>query len=100
MPRKTEFMEIKLYKKAGRLTKISDNDNALRFTGVVGLFYGPPLKGYNFTMYSEPLTPGMEYREVSTSPIAKVEVQDSTVVFHTMNSRYMLEIFGDAEEEV
>lgn len=90
---------LKLYKKNGRLTKISDNNNDLRSNGIVGHFYGPPLEGYNFTIYSESLTPGMDYREVSTSIIAKVEEQSSAIVFHTMNSKYMLEIFGDAEEE-
>lgn len=42
---------LKLYKKNGRLTKISDNVNALRSNGIVGHFYGPPLEGYNFTIW-------------------------------------------------
>lgn len=88
-----------LYKKNGRLTKISDNDNAIRSNGIVGHFYAPPLEGFNFTIFSDPLTPGKEHRTVSTSPVACVEEQGKLIVFQTSYSRYMLEIFWDLHEE-
>lgn len=91
---------IKLYKKIGSLTKISDNDNTIRSNGVVGYFYGPPVEGYNFTIFSESITLGMDFREVSTSPVSKVEGHDSKIVFHTVYSKYMLEIFNEAEDDV
>jgi hypothetical protein len=86
---------IQLYKKLGKLTKLSDNSNALRSNPVVGRFYGPPTVGYNFTIYSEPLTPGKDFREVGTSLIKSVTTERGVLIFQTENSTYMLEIFED-----
>lgn len=88
-----------IYKKNGRLTKISDNDNDLRSNRIVGYFYAPPIEGFNFTIFSEPLTPGMDHRKVSTSPIVLVEEDNQMIIFQTSYSRYMLEIFEEFPEE-
>ena len=88
-----------IYKRNGRLTKISDNDNAIRANGIIGHFYAPPTEGFNFTIFSEPLTPGTDHRTVSTSPVMRVEEDDKLIVFQTSYSRYMLEIFGNFAEE-
>lgn len=92
---------LTLYKRIGRLTKISDNDNALRSNGIVGYFHVPPVEGFNFTMFSEPLeNTEADHRTVSTSPIIMVEDgDDQTIIFHTRYSKYMLEIFPDENIE-
>lgn len=82
-----------MYKKNGRLTKISDNSGALRSNQIVGYFHAPPIIDTRFTLYAESLTPGMDHREISTSPIVSVAKEQGALVFKTLNSAYMLEIF-------
>lgn len=86
---------FQLYKKTGRLTKISDNSNDLRSNGIVGYFHAPPTVGFNFLMFSESLTPGMDHREIRTSLIESVFEENGSLVFKTANSVYMLEIFEE-----
>lgn len=86
---------IQLYKKTGRLTKISDNSNGLRSNGVVGYFHAPPMIGFNFWMFAESLTPGMDHREIRTSLIENVSEENGSLIFKTANSVYMLEIFEE-----
>lgn len=80
-------------KRAGRLTKISDNYNKLRTNGVVGYFVNPPIVDVRFLMCAEPLSAGAEVRVVSTSPVTLVEQVDGSFIFHTLYSKYLLEIF-------
>lgn len=77
----------------GRLTKISDNSNALRTNGVVGFFSCEPMVDCYFTLYSESLTPGEEHRVISTSLVTSVDRDGSGIIFRTLYSTYLLEIF-------
>lgn len=84
---------FRLYKINGRLTKISDNNNSLRSNEILGVFFAPPTVNYSFTIYAAPLDCSKDYREVSTSKITAVSTEGEKIIFKTMNSYYMLEVF-------
>lgn len=75
-----------------KLTKLSDNPNALRTNEVIGNFEDKPKVGEGFFMTAEALTPGMDWREVWTSRVTKiVSDNEQETVFHTLNSTYKVE---------
>lgn len=82
-----------MFKKSGRLTKISDNSNDLRSNGVSGDFMVLPSVGERFNLVSDALVLGAGERVISTSPVLSIEEAQSGMVFKTMNSIYLLEIF-------
>lgn len=89
---------LEIYKKSGRLTKISDNANNLRSNHVIGYFHAPPMIDTNFTIFSKPLDPTMNHRRVSTSLIEQVWKEQGVLYFKTANSVYMLEVFEHDED--
>jgi hypothetical protein len=91
---------IRIYRKFGMLTKISKNQNALRTNTVEGTFYGPPCAGFSFKIYSTPLTPSHDYREVTTSIVQSVELTDYGFRFKTVNSIYDLYISSEVGESL
>lgn len=90
---------ITLYKKYGKLTKISDNKNDIRQNCIPGYFHVPPTVGFIFLIISKSLTPGIEFREVRTSLITETletNEEQNVIIFQTANSKYLLEIFSDS----
>lgn len=90
-----------LYKKFGKLTKISDNENAIRQNCIPGYFHAPPTVGFNFLIFSKSLTPGIEFRKVRTSLITNIletNKEQNVIIFQTANSKYLLEIFSESQD--
>ena len=79
--------------RSGRLTKISDNFNALRTNGVLGSFHAEPIVSSYFSFYSDSLTPGLDHRVISTSIVTSVVKDGDGIIFRTLNSAYLLEVF-------
>ena len=89
-------------KRVGRLTKISDNYNNLRTNGDDGYFLNLPNVDNHFMIFAEPLEPETEVRIVSTSPVTVVEriYVNGSIIFHTLNSKYLLEIFPETLDKI
>lgn len=86
----------------GKLTKLSDNINALRTNEVFGAFTEKPELGQSFVLTGESLedkSPGMA-RRVWTSLVETIEIVDETeIVFKTLNSQYKLSEIKRVEGE-
>ena len=74
----------------GRLTKVSDNPNALRTPSIDGYFSSPPTLGQSFVMYADALDPKADFRQVATSIVKAIIESDTHTRFNTLNSVYEL----------
>lgn len=77
----------------GKLTKISENKNALRTNSVMGEFVEYPEVGMPFFLFGKALDmtdPGY-FRQVNTSVVQEVKKIDTGIEFRTLNSVYRLE---------
>lgn len=80
-----------------KLTKLSDNKNAIRTNDVVRACFNLPELNKSFTMFGAGIEFG--HRMVTTSPVQNIEFLDDVVRFNTMNSSYQLEITERVEED-
>lgn len=79
----------------GKLTKISNNENALRTSSVEGWFYKLPTVGESFRLYSTPLDKPIDSdytRMVTTSLVKEISYTALNYEFKTLNSTYLLEV--------
>lgn len=76
-----------------RLTKMSNNANALRSNVVEGdLVHGPYIE-QSLVIVGKSLTPGMTARQISTSMLQEIKVLAPKIYeLKTLNSTYKLEI--------
>jgi len=75
----------------GTITKISDNDNAVRTPSMDGYFDNLPEIGERFNIIGESLTKGLTARLISTSPVQGMDISGRYIMFKTENSDYTLE---------
>ncbi len=75
-----------------RLTKLSDNANAMRTTSVEGDALYPPEVGKGFIIYSEPLGLSAAQRFVHTSDVVSVTGDTFTTTSGTV---YRFEVLGN-----
>ena len=76
----------------GRLTKLSDNENAMRTEFMDGEFTELPKIGQGFEIFGEPLEFGTT-RQIYTSDVKDVTtVFDGLWIFETEFSKYKLEL--------
>lgn len=80
-----------------KLTKLQSNHNNLRTDSVEGFSLELPEVGKSFQLVGDPLTAGALFRGVFTTEIKNVERMGNEFVFHTMNSKYKLEVLGETE---
>ncbi len=73
------------------LTKLSDNENALRTPHVRGFAPAAPVVGQSFNMWSEALEAEGGVRYIRTSPVQ--EITDTG--FRTLNTLYRLDVLAD-----
>ncbi len=75
------------------LTKLSNNQNALRTKEVTGVALAAPEVGKPFTLYAQSLTDPDAVRYVSTSPVTRIEPLASgyQTLVATENSLYLVE---------
>ena len=79
----------------GKLTKVSDNENALRTKEVLGHFVSGPCVNRSFMMVGKALS-GWGWRYVETSVVQKIEkLADGKLRLTTLNSTYELEDLSD-----
>jgi hypothetical protein len=81
-----------------RLTKLSDNKNALRTQAVEGTPVRPPAVGEEFIILCAPIDKAFDLRQVTTSAVTEIEGD----TFKTLNSTYRLEEldFADGDREL
>jgi hypothetical protein len=82
--------------KFGKLTKLSNNENALRSSEIEGNFLDLPENSYSFEIINDnPLETslGQTNRRVITSIVKEVLFKDGVYYFKTLNSEYMLEVY-------
>lgn len=81
----------------GRLTKISENDNAVRTITMCGEYSELPRVGSRFTIYGEPLDRTKDYRMIRTGLIKEIKTRPDLegVILVTENSTYELETYTD-----
>lgn len=75
-----------------KITKISDNKNALRTDSMEGFFLESPQIDKPFTIFGESLDPIMSARVVITSPVKSIEDTGNKVIINTQNSTYQLDL--------
>ena len=79
-----------------KLTKLSDNQNALRSSVIDGFFYVAPYERQSaFLFFAQPFEKSKtehKIRIINTSPVINVEKDLSRIVFVTENSTYELQI--------
>lgn len=72
-----------------RITKLTES--AMRTKSMVGEG-GPPIVGFPFCIIcSKPLTPGADFRQITTSIVVRVIDTNSGWEIETMNSRYRID---------
>ena len=77
----------------GKLTKLSDNKNALRTNEIEGKFEHLPKVGQSFTIIGEPLKKGMLCRLVMTTAVEELlNPEYGVYILNTVNSTYRLEV--------
>lgn len=75
-----------------RLQKGENSEGVIRTSEVFGDLDYPIEVGKSLVMWAQPLTPGMNVRMVTTSPIAKIEPIQGGVIFTTQSgSVYQLD---------
>ena len=81
----------------GKITKLSDNVNALRTESMTGDFYSWPEVGGRFTIFGKALSIPDGFRMIATFVVQRIVSREylddgaMTVVFNTENSTYKLE---------
>jgi hypothetical protein len=79
----------------GTLSKIESNHNNLRTNDMAGEFSRLPALKERFVIYGESLTPGMNFREINTSPVQEViKISETEYEFKTRNSHYKIVLDG------
>lgn len=76
-----------------KLTKISNNKNALRTDSIEGMFIDLPKIDSSFTIFGEPLNPIADARMIYTSYVKEIKMEsDKVITLITENSEYQLEL--------
>lgn len=80
-----------------KLTKLSNNVNALRTNEVIGKADNLPVIGESFVMTSKPLDPNAAIRLIRTSPVKYISgnMNPDHYIIHTENSTYLIEVLGE-----
>ena len=81
-----------------RLTKLSDNKNAIRTSSVEGHLMEAPATGQGLCLHAPPIEEGFDVRVLLTSPVVKlVEEEQGTLKVYTENSVYRIEMLEGTE---